>query len=182
MVTLDECKKSLEDAPNCLVLLRAWLRWRGDDLVPRVENVRPEDLGAALASVSVLEISSADHVTYRLAGGLHAEALGKELRGENLVELLAPEEQQAFVERARRFLAHPNGRISDGRLIKPNGSETAIRTLALPVTPRSADDPPRAYMALDTYGASRGPFDDPIAMISLDDEYIHVDIGYGPPD
>jgi hypothetical protein len=136
-------------------------------------------MGAALPSLCVLEWSSPDNITYRLAGSSHADAAGRELKGESLIELMAPGDRQVAIERARIITSRPCGGLSTGQAVRPSGYKTPFRNLTLPVLPRSPHELHRAYIALDTYGDPVGPVEEPISKISLGDDHSYIDIGYG---
>ncbi len=182
MITLDECADILKEAPNCTAFLEAWLGWRGDRQIPPIENMRPEDLGKALPSLTVFEIQSSDHITYRLAGGLHEDLSERDLKGTNLLDLTPPEDRHVIIERARNIVAYPCGAVSYGRYVRQSGQETPMRILALPMKPRSQNENKKAYVALDSYGIEARLADDPVSTIPLPDEFHYVDLGNGAPE
>lgn len=130
----------------------------------------------------MFEIPSPDRIIYRLVGALHADTAEMDLKGDNLMDLTPPVDRQILMERAQNYISHPCGAVASGRVILQSGFETPIRTLALPMQPRSPNDPRKAYLAMDSYGQGSGRVDDLLLTIPRPDEFSYVDIGYGAPE
>ena len=95
MIKLTDCASDLDDAPNCLAFLDAWQQWRKDDPMPSTDRIKPEELGPAMSSLSVLEAHSQDSIKFRLVGALLAEIMGEDFTGRNITSMV-PEDNRPW--------------------------------------------------------------------------------------
>ena len=182
MITLDECADLLSDAPNGLAFLRAWKRWRGEDLVPPTGATKPEELGSALPCMMVLEVQARDKIMIRLAGTRLHDVLGRDVTGENLVDLAAPSQREHRMETYSNYASYPCGVKWSSEVVRASGLSTSVRGLALPVRPPASEDPMRVYAAFDFAGDLKEFEKHPYYAIPAADDRAYVDIGCGAPD
>jgi hypothetical protein len=182
MATLETCGDFLESAPNSRKFLQAWQAWRQDASIPTAADVVVENLGSAMGSVSVLEVHAPERVVYRLFGSLHARVSGKELKGENLIDLTPPENRQDRMKRIWSIASQPCGAVFAMKLLRSSGLQTPIRGIILPVAPNAPGEPMRLYTAIDTVGPAATPDDSTVSTIPATDEQEYVDIGFGTPE
>ncbi|MBT4689109.1 MAG: PAS domain-containing protein [Rhodospirillaceae bacterium] len=182
MISFDACVSQLDGSPNCLAFLEAWLRWRGDDLVPSVTQVRPEELGKALTGLSILEVHTRDRSTYRLVGSTHIDAMGRDLTGKEVASVTPEKDQAPRMAGLWNMVSVPCGAISELSYLRQSGNSNPTRRLVLPVTPKSIGEPKRLYVALDAFGPRAMPDDPPAGPVTLTEKVTHVDIGFGVPE
>lgn len=115
--------------------LRAWHRWRGDNLLPRRSDFHLADIKPLLPRLLLLEVRSAREIVFRLAGTMVRARVGAELTGRNFIDLARPEER---AERARLLLAEvaqPCGAVMIYPLAYPSGYEAPVEVVSVPVEP-----------------------------------------------
>jgi hypothetical protein len=171
----------LGHAPNCTALLTAWLNWRRHDLVPKLSDVIAEDLGGAISGVSILEVHGPDQVVYRLFASLHADVIGRDLTGENLIDLTPVADRKIRMQRIFAMASHPCGGMPSMKLTRPSGIEVPIQVLILPVRPNIDGKPIRLYMAIDVIGEKARKDGTSVTAIPITDEIRPIDIGFGIP-
>ena len=182
MISLESCSQLLEDAPNCLALLEAWQRWRGNGLVPSVDRVIPEELGTALNGLSILEVHSQDSITYRLVGTIHADAMGREPTGEDVASITDKADLSRRMGRLWNMVSVPCGSAMLVVYTRPSGATLQSQHFLLPVMPKASGEPKRLYVAMDTFGAAALPNDQHVGPVSIPREFSYVDIGNGAPE
>jgi hypothetical protein len=181
MVALSECVEHLSDTPNGLALLNAWQVWRGSELLPITDKVQPERLGAAINSVTVIEVHSRDDSTYRLVAQQHSDFTRRDLKGKSVKDITPPADRKNRMERLWSIASTPCGVIVTLTYTRPSGISEKARRFLLPVKPRLADEPMRLYSALDRIGGKGVQDIQPVELVAASDEYSYVDIGYGVP-
>ncbi|MBL6954454.1 MAG: PAS domain-containing protein [Alphaproteobacteria bacterium] len=182
MITLGDCAASLQDAPNRLALLQAWIGWRGDGLFPMVDAVKPEDIGSALSCMMVLEAKARDKIMIRLAGTQFHQILGREITGENFVDLAAPHQRETRMEHYSNYVSYPCGAKWSADIVKSNGNHTSVQGIVLPVGPREPGNSMRMYAAMDFTNDTKGSRDETLSMIPPARDITYLDIGCGAPE
>ncbi|MDE0943863.1 MAG: PAS domain-containing protein [Alphaproteobacteria bacterium] len=182
MIKLTDCASDLDDAPNCLAFLDAWQRWRKDDPMPSTDRIKPEELGPAMSSLSVLEAHSQDSIKFRLVSALLAEIMGEDFTGRNITSMVPEDNRQRALGRLWNVAAVPCGTILAMTYIRPSGASLMTRRLILPVAPMSSDQPTWLYFAIEVFGDRPKPYDPPESTIAVMEESTYVDIGYGAPE
>ncbi len=182
MISLADCANYLQHAPNCLAFVAAWQQWRGTELVPRLEDVRPEILGQAINGLSVVELLSPDDAVYRLVGKLHTEVMGRELAGTHISEVTKPDEQKPRMQRLWNIANTPCGMYVQSTVVRDTGVADPLCRIIFPVRPAGPSDPMRLYGAMDRYGHSGSLNEQPVELISVSHEVQYIDIGCGVPD
>ncbi|MBC8239080.1 MAG: PAS domain-containing protein, partial [Alphaproteobacteria bacterium] len=152
MISLKTCADLLADAPNCLAFLTAWQRWRGDDPVPSVDRIKPEELGKALNGLSILEVHSPECSKYRLVGASHIQAMGRDLTGEEVASVTPKNDQAQRMQGLWTMVSVPCGAIAELSYVRQSGFRTPTRRLVLPATPKSSGGTQRLYVAGDISG------------------------------
>lgn len=180
-VAISRCRPLLAGRRNSLALLSAWEGWRGDGVIPRSSDVRPEDLGRALSSISILEAHAPDRLIYRLFGGMHAAISGRDLKGMNLIDFVTKAPPDEPPHRMWSLAETPCGGIYAVTLSRPQGSPTPIFGLVLPVAPGSAGEPMLLYASVDRVAVAGQRAAKPVSRIDRPSEFTYIDIGYGAP-
>ena len=130
----------------------------------------------------VLEVFARDRIIIRLAGTKHREILGREITGENFVELAAPSQREHHMASYSNYASYPCGAKWAAGLTRSSGLRTSVRGLALPVGPQAPEDPIRMYAAFDFSGDMKGFETEPLNVIPTAHERTYVDIGCGAPE
>ncbi|NQV61835.1 MAG: PAS domain-containing protein [Alphaproteobacteria bacterium] len=182
MISLKTCADLLADAPNCLAFLAAWQRWRGDDPVPSVDRIKPEELGRALNGLSILEVHSPERSQYRLVGASHIQAMGRDLTGEEVASVTPKNGQTQRMQGLWTMVSVPCGAIAELSYVRQSGFRTPTRRLVLPATPKSPGGAQRLYVAVDMFGGQAMRDDPPAGPVELTEEVTYVDIGRGAPE
>lgn len=94
----------------------AWMRWRGQKLLPRRADLELRDIVPNIASVVLAEVIGPDNIFVRVAGNDFSKSLDFELTGHNFKDRTAPEDWPA---RSRHYL-NMAGRPCGGRMIFQN--------------------------------------------------------------
>lgn len=182
MITLTDCARLLCDSPHCLALLEAWQRWRGDDLLPSSDGIIAEHLGPALGHVTVLDAVSPDRVVFRLFAGWHGDMTGRDLTGQNYIEMVPEEERPTRIERLYNLTSTPCGGLGETSIVRRSGLVTPFRSLMLPVAAISTGEPMKLFAATDMYGKRPWTGDETDDPAPLAHEYAYIDLGSGVPD
>jgi hypothetical protein len=182
MLTLDDVARDLAEESHCRRFLGTWMKWRGQRVVPVRDDALPEDLGAALPALAILEVEARDRVTIRIAASDAMSLTGQKLKGANLLDLTRPEDRAARMVRLWQLVTTPCGVLTDAHLILKSGMTCPMRSLILPVT-AAADTAPRLLYIVTDFSEAREPGPgDKAHIIPLSETYRFVDIGAGVPD
>lgn len=179
LLTLEQCEALLREAPNRLALLRAWLGWRGQGVLPALADVRPEDIGRALSCMIVLEVEARDRIMIRLAGTQFLDVLGREITGENFVDLAPPAQRETRMEHYSNYVSYPCGVIWSADMVRASGYRTSVKGVALSVG--APGDSIRMYAAFDFIRDTKDFEKEPLNAIPAASEIEYVDIGFGAP-
>lgn len=168
--------------PSCSPFVEAWLRWRGDALVPSRAQLDLNEIKRELAMVSMVEVRSPDEMVIRVAGSGITPFKGFDLTGMNLKDLTPAKDWPIRRHRIMSVVRHPCGGalLHEGRM-----GDELIHTVAmvvLPLRPASPDGNPLVLMQLirtDQPGVSPA---EPISQhLPIPDEFSFIDIGAGTP-
>jgi len=131
------------------IFLRAWHKWRGEQLLPRRADFVLADIKPLLPRLLLLEVRSPSEIVFRLAGTMVRARVGAELTGKNFIDLARPEERR---ERSRLLLAEvgqPCGAVMIYPLAYPSGYEAPVEVVSVPVEPNLPGQP-KLVLALFT--------------------------------
>ena len=180
MVTIQQ----LRAVPNAGLrqFIEAWLRWRGEALLPRRGQIELGAIKALLPMVAMLEIKGPDEVRYRVVGTRITEQLGFDPTGRNYAEFTAREEWPVRSYRLRQMATRPCG----GALHYEETTELqriAIAHLTLPLLPDMPSGSPLLLSHIEPLEPLPHPEDDRLErLMRLPDRFTFVDIGAGVPD
>ena len=180
-VPLARCHSLLAGRRNSLALLAAWQTWRRDGAIPRSADVRPEDLGRALAGVSILEAHAPDRLIYRLFGGVPTAIGGADLKGMNLMDVMARPGPDEANDRMWRLARTPCGGIYALSLARRRDKPTPICGVVLPVSPNDPVEPMLLYTSVDRLAVPGRRATEPASRMNRPSEFTFIDIGYGVP-
>ena len=168
---------------ECRAFAEAWQAWRGTELVPRRATVNIEDISTLLQLVSVIEVSSPETATIRLAGTALCEAMGFELKGLNYFDFTSPEERGPGIARTHELLAQPCGSHYILPITYMSGRTIPSEIVAFPVWPDDPAAPPQIFAV--TMPLEEMRLDGPAVasnQLLLGQGFQFVDIGAGVPD
>ena len=77
-------------------LFSYWDAIRGDRIAPNRFEIEPSDIAGLLAEAFIIDCSGASTYRFRLAGTQICEQIGRELRGEELLDLWQGEDREAM--------------------------------------------------------------------------------------
>jgi hypothetical protein len=163
-------------------LVEAWLRWRGERMLPRRIDVKLTEIARILPSIGLLEVLGADAVHIRVAGTGLRDLYGVEITGRNLKDVTAPEDWAERAARYRALGAQPCGSLYTRRDVLPQGRIVIYEGVGLPV---DADDSGAKRQVifcvapLDRSFSLEPPTD--AREIPLATEFRFIDIGAGVP-
>lgn len=83
---------TLEDirSDRVLMVVEAWQRWRGQDIMPPPNKISPRDLGRALANISIARsLPESGDYEFTIIGDAHVQAYGVNHKGWRLTEIAA---------------------------------------------------------------------------------------------
>ena len=179
MISLEQCEALLREAPNRLAFLRAWLGWRRREELPALAKVRPEDIGAALPCMLVFEPVAREHVSIRLAGTQFTDLLGREITGENFIDLAPPTQREMRMAHFESYQSHPCGARRSADMVRASGFPISVAGIVLPVA--VPDNRVRMYAAFDFSHAAEDLVTNPLSEIPAASEIDFIDIGFGAP-
>ncbi len=150
--------------------------------LPEMQDCLLGDLISVADQITVFEIIGPDTITYRLCGTKIADRIGRDVTGENVLDLISPEARPQVAKHISELATTPCGHY--GRLENhyPDGRVVETETIALPV--RSVSDPNKTFI-LSLYSAAdmrpNLPDEDRqrINVTWRDSKFL--DVGYGTP-
>lgn len=161
------------------IVLEAWLRWRGEQLLPSRKDVRPQDIKPSLPWIVIHQPIDANTSILRLIGTGLVSLTGFDPTGRNHRDITAPDH---WPERSRRSLHMINrpcagysayGRLTAGALT------TAFEAINLPLD--NGDGPSKRLILSSTVPLSNGihvPHTAPTYILPTE-AFQFVDIGAG---
>ncbi|WP_119419642.1 PAS domain-containing protein [Desertibaculum subflavum] len=160
----------------------AWLRWRGDRVLPRRSDMQLADIKQLLPLVSLLEARSPTEVVFRVAGSRLRYYLGSDLTGNNYVELAPESFRPIRIWRLQQQLKFPCGSIFIYPHRYPSGFVAPAETISLPIEDGRPGRPPM-LLAVITPLTSRveDPPPDGKREVQFAFEFSFLDIGAGMP-
>lgn len=167
---------------DCRPLVAAWLRWRGDALVPCRDQLDLAQIKRELAMVSMLELKSPDEVLVRVSGSGITPFKGVDLTGTNLRDLTP---KAAWPVRSYRLLSvvrHPCGGALMHEVRQGEELLHVVAMIVLPLRPAAPEGNPLVLIQLirtDRPGVTPtapGP-----EGLPLPDAFSFIDIGAGAP-
>jgi hypothetical protein len=173
---------SLKNA-ECRPFVDAWLRWRGDALVPSRAQLDLNQIKRELAMVSLIEIKSPDEVRIRVAGSGLTPFQGFDPTGLNLADLTPKPDWPLRRYRLQSLVNHPCGGVLMHEARQGGVLLHAVAMLALPLLPAVADGDPQVLLLTvrtDEGGATPAALPRP-ASWPIPDGYSFGDIGAGTP-
>ena len=182
-LTLLTLNDRLETRENCRLFLQAWQKWRGGKVLPLRSDVRPEDLKAAMAAVSVWELKGDGKVMVRLGATLFEEQTGETRRGKNYLDLMPERIREQGMERLQPIVRVPCGIFADGCSLRlKDGRSLEFDILLLPVAEAPEQKPTFIYYGIDLADRAK-PFDiSEIDKGPFVTSTTHIDIGCGVPE
>jgi hypothetical protein len=178
----------IEDLPATLCgpanrrLVEAWLRWRGDRLLPSRADVELRDISGGLAHIGIAEVLP-DNVLLRIAGTALNRIYGADLTGRTVRDFTAPADWPLRFWRLKWTVMQPCASIYARRDVLEDGRVVVYEAAAMPLDP-SEGSPNRqiiwSTVPLDESFTLASPAARRVIPVAL--EYRHVDIGAGLPD
>lgn len=162
-------------------LLTYWMSVRGDKAMPVSADVKPSGFRELLPYVRYMSWEGPEDLRIRVFGSALTAALGMDLTGMSLADMLLPHERDSDMERMRLLHAHPCGSVVHRTFHGQDGSSHVVELLNLPVAP-GEDGKARiigSVMMCDPPDAWSITYDTKRAMDFVHGAYI--DIGYGVP-
>jgi len=182
MLTLNDVPQELPDGSHRRRFFDAWLRWRGDNMVPVRANVRPEDLAASLSSLGILEAETMDKIIMRVSSSIARERTGRDSRGANLIEMTRPEDRAMRMKRLWQLVTIPCGAVADTHMVLKSGLESVLHSLVLPVAAEPDAEPRLLYVVSEFAGKREPNPGDRADGMPLSHHYRLIDIGAGVPE
>lgn len=166
----------------CRPFVDAWLRWRGDALVPNRNQLDLNQIKRDLAMVSLLEMKGPDEVRIRVAGSGITPFKGFDPTGMNLAELTPKADWPVRRHRLQAIVRHPCG----GALIheaRENGELLhATAVVTLPLLPAADDgNPLLLLLTVRTDQPGANPVAAATPLLPIPDVFNFIDIGAGAP-
>ena len=168
--------------PACRPFVDAWLRWRGDALVPSRAQLDLAEIKRELAMVSMLELKSPDDVLIRVAGSGITPFRGVDLTGMNLKDLTPKADWPLRRYRLMSLVQHPCGGALLHEYRESGELRHAAAMVVLPLRPATPEGNPLLLMQLirtDQPGVS--PATPAPQGLPIPDEFSFIDIGAGAP-
>ena len=128
-----ELHSQVAEFPACRKLLEVWEQWRGTSDVPVKQKANPEDLGFAMANVSIFELTDDDQVFIRLLATRIQEKIMQKGQGRDLLVATDESEREIRKQRYKRVISQPAGMLADNVLILKTGVFFKLKVLVLPV-------------------------------------------------
>jgi hypothetical protein len=181
-LTLANLGERLEKQLNCRLFLAAWLKWRGEQVLPARPDIRAEDLKAAMPATSVWEVEAQDKYIVRLGATVFEEQTGENRRGKNFMDLTPEADRQTRMQRLTPIVKYPCGVFADGcQLRLKDGSTMEFDVLLLPATKVLDGNPNLIYFCNDLTDKTKPIDRSEIVEAPLMQSFAYIDIGCGIP-
>ncbi|MGD1935902.1 MAG: PAS domain-containing protein, partial [Candidatus Phaeomarinobacter sp.] len=119
-------------------MLAYWHGTRGANSMPDTSQINPADFRELLPYSRYLSWEGPDDLRIRVLGSALSAAIGIDLTGMNLIDLLGPEERDDDLVGFRALHAHPCGSVTIKRSHIVGGGTREIELVHLPVAGMSA--------------------------------------------
>jgi len=167
----------------CRPFVDAWLRWRGDALVPSRDQLDLNQIKRDLAMVSMLEIKGPDEVRIRVAGSGITPFKGFDPTGMNLAELTPKADWPVRRYRLQSIVRHPCGGALIHEVWRDGALLHAAAVVTLPLLPAAAGgNPLLLLLAVRTDEPGASPTAPGSPLLPIADTFNFVDIGAGAPE
>jgi hypothetical protein len=168
--------------PDCLPFVSAWLRWRGEALVPNRADVDLNLIKRELAMVSLFELKSPDEIIIRVAGSGLTPFKGVDLTGMNLAELTPKADWPVRRYRMQSMVRHPCGGALMHEVRTRDKLLHAVAMVALPLLPAVPSGLPQLLvLTVRTDQPGVAPTEAYGAAMPIPDVFSFIDIGAGTP-
>lgn len=165
-----------------LTLVRAWEAWRGAALLPSRADMRLEDISGLLSNIALLEVYGPDEVIIRLAGTRICEVFGRELKGTNYLDFVAPEGRRLRAQRLQWQVTQPCGALVHSTHRARSGMSFRSEQVGLPIRPVVAGAPMQIIgVAAALPGQPRPTHMPEDELGRLAETFRFLDIGAGVP-
>lgn len=181
-LAVDDLPEQLADTPNCHHFLQVWQQWRGDGVLPTRAMADPIPLGATLRAMNIFEVPKPDQIIFRLAATDLEEFTGRNRKGQNLVDLAAPEDRAERIARHQNILNTPCGLLLVRHSTTTSDVPLSMSALLLPVTEAKGTPPRYIYVAMDFAHTDKWLDGEMPTMLELAGTISYVDIGCGLPE
>jgi len=179
---LDEADTAPFETAPCHAMLRHYLAARGARrLLPHAE-LDPARLAPLLPNLLIFELSSAELFRVRLAGTAFRYWFGRDLTGQNWLDVSHPLDRAARQRRVPVAALQPCGLRSRTWQFRDGLPRRQFEALTLPLAPRQPEGPPVMLLALGEAGRDDEALSTPLdleAMRRVD--WSFVDLGHGVP-
>lgn len=122
-------------------LFAAWQAWRGDRLLPRRADMDLVSISRLMPRLGLVDVRSAEQVTFRLAGTEIEQQFGQRLTGRSYLRLGPPERQKQHGELLWRIATQPCAMLQHISIDWQSGRRCVLEMLALPMLPDRDGDP-----------------------------------------
>jgi len=114
-------------------LCEFWEEVRGDRLLPDASDIDPAQIAYILKDIAILDVIDEMTIRYRLAGTEITEQTGTDPTGENLIELVAPDNQRLVAQVMHQIIAQPVGALAAYEDVYQSGKRAIVESLYLPL-------------------------------------------------
>ena len=168
---------------ECAAYLSAWHDWRGDRLLPENRDVNYDDVEALLATVSLLEFVSSKLVIFRLVGANITSAFGRDVTGENFLQMADPAYRPVRLSRIKEMITQPCGAIRVTKSALRSGDQRELEFLGLPIASDESGLPSLILSFCGVVGAGNTFGTEPGTDVrNLAGNFAYFDIGAGLPE
>jgi hypothetical protein len=167
-------------ALNTQSLFEYWRSIRGQEAVPCRSDVRPVAILPLLPNLMILEYRADGTLVFRLSGTACVEALGIDLTGMNLFDLISPHQRVEAGRRVNIVRNHPCGLLVQEKLRSRYNTPFVVEIIYLPLRDRTGQITQLLGSAnVIDQGAKGSLTDAPAHMTAISAQFL--DIGAGLP-
>ena len=119
--------------PSQKALFEFWNETREQNLTPPTTQIDPSRIPHLLKDIAIFDVLDKTEVLYRLAGTSVAERMGIDPTGQNVIEMLSPENRQFISELFEAIVNQPVSILVEYENIYQGGKRTVVESLYLPL-------------------------------------------------
>ena len=167
--------------PSHKGLFEFWNKAREQNLIPTATQIDPAGIPHLLKDIAIFDVLDNTEVRYRLAGTSVAERMGIDPTGQNVIEMVRPDNREFVSGLFGAIINQPVGLLVEYENVYQRGKRTVVNSLYLPLG-RTDSTSPRilsTHVQRETIAYEEAQSSTSIATEIT--KIIWIDIGAGVP-
>jgi len=167
--------------PSQKGLFEFWNKAREENLIPTTTQIDPASIPHLLKDIAIFDVLNNTEVLYRLAGTSVAERMGFDPTGENVIEMISPDNREFVSGLFEAIINQPAGLLVEYENVYQRGKRTVVESLYLPLGKTEGTSPRilTTHLQRETIAYAEAQSSNSIATEIT--KVVWIDIGAGVP-